>query len=162
MHQNKIVSWNYVTTVKTCEPQHDKNNIITHSPRAIYFSSIRCSRENALDPWLPIINAQLESRILFKLDGVDIVSPGFVCVCVCVFCVCFFVLRLISKYGFKDQIKDTRIKQNTALFLSIFSLFLSLSLPLSLSLSLSHTLSLSLSFLLCLSPSFLSLSQGDL
>ena len=45
------------------QKQHD----YTFSKR--YFSIIRCSRENALGPWLPIICAQQESRILFRLDG---------------------------------------------------------------------------------------------
>ena len=96
MHQIKIVSWNYVITV-TCDSEHEKNNIITHSPSAVYFSSIRCSRENALSLWLPIISVQLESRIVFRLDRVFIVSP--------VFFPCSG--SFLNTYDFKDQIKDT-------------------------------------------------------
>ena len=119
------MSWNYVTTV-ICDPERDKNNVITHSPSAVYFSSIRCSRENALGPWLPIISVQLESRILFRLDGVFIVSPGlfvilllllffcfvfflFVCLLLFFFFFFFFLFffscsgSFLNMYDFKDQ-----------------------------------------------------------
>ena len=59
VYQIKSVLWNYLTTV-TCELEHDKNNIITHAPSTVYFSSVRCSRKNALGIWLPIISTQLE------------------------------------------------------------------------------------------------------
>ena len=41
------------TIVKKREPEHNKNNIITHSPSAVYFISTGCLHENNLGPWLP-------------------------------------------------------------------------------------------------------------
>ena len=95
MHQIKIVLWNYVTTV-TGEPERDKNNIITHAQRAVYFSSIRCSCENALGLWLPIISAQLEFCSDWTGDQADL---NLHCESkLYIFFLFIFVLQLIYKY----------------------------------------------------------------
>ena len=55
--------------------------------------AVRC-----LGPWLPIISVQLESRILFRLDGVFIVSPVFIYLFLFS---CFG--SFLNMYDFKDQ-----------------------------------------------------------